>query len=274
MNDHIPHSLIHVRQYLYNHPWALRPDMLEAIAEIVENHATGQVDAAMVSRFQSNPTPMTVERGIAIVPVEGVIARKMSLMSAMSGGSSQAQIQRDFNSAMKSSADTVALLFDSPGGDAQGVEETADLIYSARAESKLVIGCVMGQCCSAAYWLASQCDMIMASKDSLVGSIGVITKVTDTSRMEKNAGIDTHVIRSGVNKSVGTGPVTDSQLDQIREIAAQMFSSFTAGVERGRDMKLSKDVLSGRIYTGAGAMEAGLVDEIGGMESLFAKYGK
>jgi protease-4 len=64
----------------------------------------------------------------------------------------------------------------------------------------------------------------------------------------------------------GVTPWTDAQLAKVNELADTVYADFTAKVAEGRNMPLERvqEVARGRVWTGADAMEHGLVDELGG----------
>lgn len=249
-----------------------------AMLEIVENHIEGNGAAiyTAVSRLGGGKPRSEVEMidNIAVVPISGTIVPMGSMMEEISSATSPSSIQRSFLQAMESDADVVVLDINSPGGAAVGIEETGDLIYNARkASDKLVLAFSSGTMASAAYWIGSQADAIISTKDATVGSVGVIATVVDESRKEKNEGIDRHVIRSGPNKQIGNGPVTESQLDVLRSKRDMIFNSFVSSIERSRS-KLSDDVKTGRDYLGAQALKEGIVDANMTFSELINQYRK
>jgi capsid assembly protease len=277
--EHAARQLIHVRNFIENHVWAMTEDAYMAMVEIIENHLTGKGAEiyAAISRLSGKQSESAFEMldNVAVVPINGTIVPRGSMMADVSAASSPASIQSAFNAAMASDADVVVMDINSPGGTAQGIEETADLIYNSRKNSdKLVLAYSNGMMASGAMWLGAQADEVITSPDATVGSVGVITKVTDTTRKERNEGIDTHVIRSGPNKQIGAGPVTQSQLDVMKGIADQFFGSFVGAMERGRGKKMNDDVKTGRVYLGKQAMDAGLVDRTSTFNDLINTYRK
>jgi signal peptide peptidase SppA len=263
---------------VFNQPWAIHPAWMDAIAEIVSVHANGGMidfDSAVSRNNAAAKAEVEIRNGIAFVPIMGTIMRRASLFSRISGAQSYGQIQDNFKAAMESDAKIICLQFDSPGGEAAGTQETADMIYQAAHQSdKTILAFSDNYMASAAYWLASQTNEIITTPDAMgIGSIGVVAKYSDTSRMERNIGMDSHVIRSGENKAVGQGPVTDRQLEIVRGMVAEVFDSFVSSVERGRGMTLSAENKDGRIYSGKGAMKVGLVDANMTLDQLIQKYG-
>lgn len=256
-------DLPRVRAVLYGQPWAIREDVLDAMCEIVETKLSIGAQDFERDRDKESERKVAMLGGVAVVPIVGPIMRRATMFDRISGATSIAQIQTQFKEALGMDAKAVMLKFDTPGGDVTGIAETAQMIFDARSKTpKPVIAFSEGVMASAGYWLAAQTDRIITTPDATTGSIGVIVKLLDTTRAEKNIGLDTHVLRTGPNKATGIGPITDAQLEVYREIRDEAFSAFTKAVENGRNMKLSDDAKTGRIYTGAQALKDGLVDEL------------
>lgn len=89
-------------------------------------------------------------------------------------GTALSQVRAQIETALDDPSVTGILLdVDSPGGEINGVTELSDLIFSARGK-KPIVAYTAGECCSAAYWIASAAEKLVASEAAFVGSIGVI----------------------------------------------------------------------------------------------------
>lgn len=266
-------DLKHVREYVFNQPWAIDDKMLNVIADIVCAHIRGEhSEAAETARPRPNGD-VEIKRGIAKVPIMGVMMRRASMFQNVSGALSDWQLRERFEFAMASSAKVVLLHFDSPGGEVFGMQEMANMVFRARDASKTLVAWTDAKMTSRAYGIAAQAHDVYATPDAIVGSVGVVTKITDTSRKERNEGEDSIVIRSGSNKKVGEGPVTDAQLGPYRRIISQYAEGFYSLVERARNMPLSDEIKLGDIYTGKDAAENGLIDGTMFLEEIFNQYG-
>jgi capsid assembly protease len=268
-------NLPHVREFVFGQPWAVTDKMLPVIADIVERHLSGESTIAADNlRNTSATSEVKMENGLAIVDISGVLMQRAQMFERISGAVSYPRIESLVRQAIESEARAVVLRINSPGGEVWGCEACAKAIAEVSASSdKMVISWTDREMCSAAYWLGCQTNLVLATPDAVVGSVGVIATVADTSRAEKNLGLERKVIRSGPNKAVGQGPVTDEQLDAIREMVAQYSESFWSSVSRARGVELSAEIKSGRTWTGTQAVAAGLVDETMTFNELISKYG-
>jgi signal peptide peptidase SppA len=283
MNNPQPaRQLSRVASLVFATPWAMREDYVEIVSEVVERHVAGGTLPAFEPEAAADPAraggktrPVEVVNGVAIVPVVGVLARRVSVFAEMSGATSLQAIAAQFNSAIADpNVVAVALHIDSPGGQALGIPEMADAIFNARSSAKPVVALFDGLGASAAYWLGSQADQVFATRGASVGSIGVIARLQDSSRAEKNAGIDSLVIRSGKNKAIGVGPVSDDQAKVLQASVERLFATFVADVERGRGITLSEDAKTGKEFFASDAVAAGLVDGIKTLAQIVKEYGR
>lgn len=266
MSQHPDRKLSRVTRIIFEQPWAITPGGLETIADIVDRHVQGNVSAELLAEITKTPPrtrgKMDVREDVAIVPIQGPLIRKATWFSKMSGATSYEEIRANLEAAAGNDKVRVIVMdVDSPGGEVTGAQDTAELISSIAQESdKLVCAYCDGCMASGAYWLGSQANEVITSQDAIVGSIGVIMKILDASRAERNEGYDMTVLRTGEQKAVGVGPITERQMAPLRDLMDQAFKTFVASVELGRDRKLSDDVLTGRVFVGEQAISEGLVD--------------
>lgn len=259
-----------------NSPWAILPDKLAQIRDIYfdarRRHAEGE--PFDVQKFEAQfgkpngdePKAYEVVDGVAVIPVEGVIARKMNLFSRISGGTSSQMLGGDFAAALDDpKVHSLLLLIDSPGGEVSGTQELANQIFAARGQKPVVALCE-GMMASAAYWIGSAADELYISCDTTqVGSIGVIASHTDASRAEQMRGVKVTEITAGKYKAVGSphAPLSAEDREVIQGDVDYIYSVFVNDVARNRSVDVQKvlaEMADGKIFLGRQALEAGLVD--------------
>ena len=164
-------GLLQVLTRIKAQPWAITPVYMETILEIAsrENMNPEAIAAEFGTRLE-NTYDVEMRDGVAILPVSGPLFRYANLFTALSGASSYQLLARDFNRALESDeVRAIVLNIDSPGGEANGVSEFADMIFNARG-TKPIIAYVGGTAASAAYWLAAAADEIIIEATADVGS--------------------------------------------------------------------------------------------------------
>lgn len=259
---------------IVNGPWAITPVMLDEIQGIYARHLRGDkidlagVEASLGRPLNSEPKDYTVQDGVAIIAVDGVIAKKMNLFSKISGGVSTELLGRDFAAALADrSVEAIVLAIDSPGGTVDGTPEMASQILAARG-TKPVLAYTDGMMCSAAYWIGSAADSINISSDVvMVGSIGVVAGHRDVSKAEEKMGVKTTEITAGKYKRVASqyAPLTEEGRANIQDMVDHVYSVFVDQVAAARGVSAEEVInrmADGRVFHGRQAIEAGLVDGV------------
>jgi signal peptide peptidase SppA len=168
----------------------------------------------------------------------------------------------------------IVLNIDSPGGNAEGIKEFADVIYNARMTKKKPIYSMANFTAgSAAYYLGSQADKFYATDSALVGSIGVVAVHTETSQKDAKEGIKRTILTVGKHKAEGNPhePLTDEAKSHHLDIMQEVYDQFVGDVARGRGISeetVLKDFGQGRAYKAKTAHKRGMVDGILTLDNL------
>ncbi len=123
---------------------------------------------------------------------------------------------------------------------------------------------------SGGYYVGSATRKIFASPGTLTGSIGVIMQFMDLSELFHMAKIEQKNIKSGRYKDIGSParPMTEEEEDLLSSLINGVHSQFVNDIlETRRDrLKVGIDKLAqGQIFSGADALEVGLVDDLAGL---------
>lgn len=174
--------------------------------------------------------------------------------------------------AFESKAAAVVICFDSPGGDASGVEEAHRVIKRMRVESgKPLFAYSNESCYSAAYWLACAADEIWLPPTGGVGSVGVIAEAVDVTGMNEKQGVRIELITSGEQKADGhpERPLTDDIVKRVQARVNKLASIFFASVGESRALKpAAVAALQAGTFLGSDAVDVGLADGIAGFDDF------
>lgn len=171
---------------------------------------------------------------------------------------------------LASRADVAAIVVrvDSPGGSAAA----SDLLWRAvrRARmSKPVVVSFGDVAASGGYYLAMGADRILAEGATLTGSIGVVAGRFDLAGLYGRIGVRKVRIGRGSHPGLHSdhGPLTDAERAKLRDSVDRAYATFLRKAARGRRRKLEEiaPAAGGRVWTGAQALEKGLVDALGGL---------
>ena len=203
--------------------------------------------------------PMLFRRrsGVGVVEIFGTI-----------GGGARVQEQSRILDSLRKDKRFKAVIveIDSPGGTASGSE----LLYNSLmrvAQEKPVVAYIRGTGASGAYYISCAANKIVALPSSLVGSIGVIYLRPVLQQLLQKLGVSFSVYKSGEFKDM-TGfwrsPTSDEE-GKFKELIDEIYGNFVRSVATGRQMDEEKvrEFATGEIFTGRGARERGLVDELG-----------
>ena len=263
-------------------PWAILPDKLLEIQEIYATHLRGDkidlraVEARIGRPLANEPRGYEVRDGVAVLPIEGIIAKRANLFSQVSGGVSTELVGRDFKEALVDpTVHSIVLDIDSPGGSVDGTETLAALVRSARGQ-KPVVAFTDGMMASAAYWIGSAADQVfIAGNTTQVGSIGVVAKHVDVSGAETQRGVRTTEIVAGKQKRVASqyGPLSDEGRQSMQDQVDYLYGIFVDDVAKHRGVSSAQvyaEMADGRVFIGTQAERAGLVDGVSTLDQLIA----
>lgn len=264
-------------------PWAIVPAKLFEIQEIYSTHLRGDkidikaIEAQTGKPLKNKTEPYQVVNGTAIIPIQGVIAKKMNLFTQISGGVSTHLVGRDIKEALADdSIKSILLDIDSSGGTVDGVQELADIVFEGRGE-KPIVAYSDGIIASAAYWIGSAADKIYISGDTIdIGSIGVVASHKEYSGYEKQIGVKTTEVYAGKYKRIASQykPLSKEGKQSIQDQVDYLYSIFVDQVAKNRGVsseKVLKDMADGKIYIGKQAITAGLVDGVSTLDRLIDK---
>ena len=169
-----------------------------------------------VPRTPSNGAP--TGSGIAVIPMHGVLAPRMNMMSDMSGGATFEDATAQLRDAVADTTiGTIVLDWDSPGGSCAGATEFAAEVLTAR-KVKPVIAHANFEMCSAAYWIGACASEVIAAPSAFIGSIGVYTIHEDLSEFLAQLGVKLTYISAGKFKVDGNEaePLSDHARERMQ----------------------------------------------------------
>lgn len=255
---------IRVLNAMLSEPWLILPDRLEQLAQVaLRLNEAPEAVAAKLGRPLDNTRAVTIRDGVAIVPITGPIVRYADMFSEVSGLTSVEALARDLNEAAENPAvGAIVLEIDSPGGQAAGVADMAGIIA---AIDKPIIAYIDNQAASAAYWFAAASDEIVISRAAMLGSVGVVVNAN-----AKRADGTIQIVSS---QSPHKRPdlSTESGRARVQTIVDDLAAVFIADVARFRGVS-EETVTSweGDMLVGQKAVDAGMADRIGDLESIIA----
>ncbi len=168
----------------------------------------------------------------------------------------------------------VVLRINSPGGSpVQAGIIVDEIVRLRRANPDKPLYVVVDEiCASGGYYIAAAADRIYVNKASIVGSVGVLMDGFGfTGTMEK-LGVERRLLTAGDNKGFldPFSPQSDKHKAHAQTMLNEIHQQFIAVVREGRGKRLKEtpDTFSGLFWSGAKAVEMGLADGFGTVESV------
>ena len=167
----------------------------------------------------------------------------------------------------------VVLKINSPGGSAIASDRIATAIEHLK-QSKKVVAYMENVAASGGYYISAVTDWIWASPQTITGSIGVVGGKIVLGQALRGQGVEAHVLNVGGDATFMDywEPFSDAQRTRFQGFLTRTYDRFKWVVSKGRRMSLERveGVAQGRVWTGSQALEAGLVDELGGLDACLA----
>jgi signal peptide peptidase SppA len=197
-------------------------------------------------------------------------------MTDVSGATSAEMFGKRFDELVNdATVGAIVLDVDSPGGQVNGIEELSKKIFEARG-SKPIVAVANHTMASAAYWIGTAADEVVASPSAEIGSIGVFAMHEDVSAALEKEGVKISLISEGKFKTEGNPyePLSEESRTAIQARVAEHYDAFVKAVARNRGVKAS-DVRGGfgegRVVGAKQAVNLGMADRIGTLEETIAR---
>lgn len=262
---------------------AIRPEFLRGAVAAVKAGTLKERSVAPKSAAAPDNAPRGEWHGDAWIPYytmagDGVAVIRISGPTAKGWGKfgehSTAFTRRAVRIAVHDAAvGSILLLIDSPGGYVAGNDDVAREVEAANA-MKPVVAYVEDECCSAAYWIASQASKVYANPSAEIGSIGVFQVIEDYTKQAEIAGIVVHVLTTGPLKGAGVpgAPITAEQLAAWQKGVDEVFEMFGSAVRKGRNLsaKQFEAVATGGVWHPKEARDLGLIDGVRSLDAAIS----
>jgi protease-4 len=168
----------------------------------------------------------------------------------------------------------VVVYVNSKGGSVTASESMRLALEKLGSQKPLVV--VMGPvAASGGYWVSTPGKMIFAQPNTITGSIGVIMgKFADVGIL-KNIFLNLDSIHRGENIGIfePAAPFTTRERTILEDHIHSIYEMFLERVTKSREMELDAvdEIGRGRVWTGRQALENGLIDSLGGVDSAVEK---
>jgi len=265
-------KLARIATRLYATPWHILPEAHRRLQSLFEAHQHQPISSFITTENDGDQDDMEekgydIQNGVALVPVNGVIGKRLNMLEMMCGGADVDQLVSAVQKADRDPmVDSILLDVNSPGGMVTGTPEAAAALGQI---SKPLYAFTDSQMCSAAYWLASAATSgIFVTGSSDVGSIGTYLAMIDSSRAYEMEGLKLELFKAGSLKAIGLEgkAFTDDERAFLQDGVDRANSRFTSAVVANRKAAtgriISDETMQGQWFDGEQAVANGLADRL------------
>ena len=224
--------------------------------------------------YASNKKPFTAKNKIAVIYTEGQIFYGEGDETYVGQGAVSKSLEKARND---DKIKAIVLRVNSPGGSALASELIWREVELTKKVKPVIVS--MGDvAASGGYYIACNANKIFAEPTTITGSIGVFGTLPNVKGLADSWGINAEQVVTNKNAVTYSlfEPMNDSQRGFIKESIASVYSLFTNRVAQGRNMtqEAVHEIAQGRVWTGADALNNGLIDELGGLDAALAYAAK
>ena len=263
-----------------------------ALVAAIKGSGSGRAGHASAHLHESVVEDNDSHNKIALLSVEGVIEGGAMDSSGLTlPDLIHQQLERV---ALDSQVKAVVLKVDSPGGEVLASDEIYRHLWKFMEDhEEIPVVVSMGSlAASGGYYVSAPCQWIVANDLTMTGSIGVIFHSYNYRGLMDKVGVRPAITKSGKLKDMMSGEkAPEEELPEERQIMQSMidesYTKFKEVIRNGRERSAKRNqgggkslapdwetIADGRILSGRAALEKGLVDELGNLETALARARK
>jgi ClpP class serine protease len=274
------HELLRLREKLVNTPLLADTETFNSVVSYLNERNLGDFQVTPVARDgdegqSSHRFLYNEDTQTAVMHIEGPLSYKpVSFMGFDCGGANYTNLKEDIETAIDLGAKTIAWMVDSGGGEAHQMTDSAKYIRNLLDEKGVrLLTYVDGRSASAAYGLTAISDEIIASKDSELGSIGVLVQLMNNSEALKMNGYERTFITAGDEKIPfdKDGKFREGFLEDLQNKVDVCYKDFTEHVAVARGMPVEAvRATQAKMFFASDAVELGLADKVMTPEEFYS----
>ncbi|WP_320676337.1 signal peptide peptidase SppA [Prochlorococcus sp. MIT 1300] len=205
------------------------------------------------------PWPRKSRKRMARICIEGPIS-----------GSTRKSVLKSLREVDEREFPALLLRIDSPGGTVGDSQEIHSAIVRLKEKGCHVVASFGNISASGGVYIGVAAEKIVANPGTITGSIGVILRGNNLSKLLEKVGVRFETIKSGVFKDILSPDraLTNEERQLLQSLIDSSYNQFVNAVAEGRDLSTEqvKEFADGRVFSGAQGQEFGLIDELGDEE--------
>lgn len=168
----------------------------------------------------------------------------------------------------------IVLRVNSPGGSVTASETIREELAAAKEAGKPVVVSMGGMAASGGYWISTPANYIIASPNTLTGSIGIFGVINTVENTLDSIGVHTDGVATSPLADVATTKALPPEVQQMMQLSIENgYKNFLGLVAKSRNKTPEQinEIAQGHVWTGSDAKANGLVDAIGDFDDAVAK---
>jgi len=247
-----------------------KDEVLAELAELTDKKDIKKIESVSLPKYTKVPehNRKSLEKNkIAVVYASGNVI----MGEGEEGTIGSDRISRAIRKArMDSTIKAIVFRVNSGGGSALSSEVIWREVKLAQ-ETKPVIASLGDVAASGGYYIVAPAQKIIASPNTITGSIGVFGVIPNGKELlNDKLGVYVDVVKTNKNSDIYTifRPMSAQEREAIKYGVEEVYETFITHVAEGRDMSIEEvDAIGqGRVWSGANAIENGLIDGFGGLQ--------
>ena len=210
------------------------------------------------------------ENIVYVIPLEGDIVEAQTEIFSGEANINVNETIAKLNTAKENKKiKAVVLRVNSPGGSALTSDIIAEKVKELASEKPVYVS-MSSVAASGGYYISANANKIYVDRNTVTGSVGVVSVLVDYSSLLKDNGVNVEKISEGEYSDLYSADTfTEKKYNKIYNSNLKVYEDFLNVVSKGRkiDKERLKELAEGRVWTGTEAVKNGLADEIGGLYS-------
>ncbi len=208
---------------------------------------------------------------IAVILANGAIMDGEETQGSV-GGDTTAQQIRDAR--VDPNIKAIILRVNSPGGSVSASEVIRQELAAARSAGKPVVVSMGGMAASGGYWISTPANYIVASPNTLTGSIGIFGVINTVENSLDSVGVHTDGVATSPLADIAATKALPPEVQQLMQLSIENgYKNFLSLVAKSRNKTPEQidQIAQGHVWTGSDAKANGLVDALGDFDDAAAK---
>ncbi|WP_345827708.1 signal peptide peptidase SppA [Erwinia sp. HDF1-3R] len=213
----------------------------------------------------------SADGNIAVIMANGAIMDGDETAGTVGGDTTAMEIRQ---ARLDPKIKAIVFRVNSPGGSVTASETIREELAAAKAAGKPVVVSMGGLAASGGYWVSTPANYIIASPNTLTGSIGIFGVINTVENSLDAIGVHTDGVSTSPLADVATTKALPPEVQQMMQLSIENgYKNFLNLVAQARNKTPEQidQIAQGHVWTGSDAKANGLVDALGDFDDAVAK---